>query len=256
MKQITSRDNPQFKQLKKLVEQPRARREQDRILLDGAHLIDAYVAEGGVPDLLIVADGACSEDAQHTLNANPAVEQLHLPPGLFAELSPVATPTGILALAVTPRLPVPAEPVFALLLEDIQDPGNLGAILRSAAAAGVDAVYLSAACADVWSAKVLRGGQGAHFLLPLLERADLCALATAFNGQVLATSPHGAALYTLDLRQPSAFLVGNEGKGLSPALMACASVKVSIPMPGRIESLNAAAATAICLFERVRQQAR
>jgi len=144
---------------------------------------------------------------------------------------------------------------FALLLEDIQDPGNLGSMLRSAAAAGCDAIFLSTGCADAWSPRVLRAAMGGHFVLDIHERQDLPAVARAFPGALLAASLQaGSSLYDCDLRGNVAFLVGNEGAGLSASLLDTATQSIAIPMPGRVESLNAAAATAICLFEAVRQR--
>lgn len=253
MKHITSRDNSLFKQLHKLAASARARRQARQLLLDGAHLVEAYAAAMGAPELLIVAEGNCTEDALRLLQQLPQTDSIMLPPAMFAELSPVATPTGILALVATPQLALPAEISFALLIEDIQDPGNLGGMLRSAAAAGVQAVYLSPGCADAWSPKTLRGGQGAHFVLPIVERAELARVAADFNGRTLAAELGGQPLYGLDLTGPAAFIIGNEGAGLSAALLAAASARVCIPMPGHAESLNAAAAAAVCLFERVRQ---
>src|SRR5690606_27455218 len=107
-------------------------------------------------------------DALHLLQDLGNTRQVMFPGNLFAEISPVASPTGIMALAKKPQLTVPREPQFAVLLEDIQDPGNLGSILRSAAAAGVDVAWLSEGCADVWSPKALRGGQGAQFAVPVV----------------------------------------------------------------------------------------
>ena len=122
------------------------------------------------------------------------------------------------------------------------------------AAAGVQAAYLSTRCVDAWSPKVLRGGMGAHFVLAIEERVNLLEKATAFNGLVVATNLEASqSLYALDLTQPVALMVGNEGAGLSADLLAVAGARIRIPMPGKIESLNAAAAAAICLFERVRQ---
>lgn len=253
MKHITSRDNSLFKQLHKLAESARARRQAHQVLLDGAHLIEAYAQTLGTPELLIVAEGDCTEDALRLLQQLPQADSIMLPPAMFAELSPVATPTGILALAAMPQLALPADISFALLIEDIQDPGNLGGMLRSASAAGVQAVYLSPGCADAWSPKTLRGGQGAHFVLPIVERADLANFAANFKGRTLAAELGGQPLYGLDLSGPTAFIIGNEGAGLSAALLTAASERVCIPMPGQAESLNAAAATAVCLFERVRQ---
>ncbi|MDH4235333.1 MAG: RNA methyltransferase, partial [Gallionella sp.] len=148
-----------------------------------------------------------------------------------------------------------ADSRFALLLEDIQDPGNLGSMLRSAAAAGCDAVFLSTSCADAWSPKVLRAAMGGHFALAIHERQDLTSVAKVFPGTLLAASLQARhSLYDCDLRGNVAFLVGNEGAGLSAGLLELATQTITIPMRGKIESLNAAAATAICLFEAARQR--
>ena len=177
---------------------------------------------------------------------------------LFSALSELKTPTGILALIDLPQSAVTiAQSHFALLLEDIQDPGNLGSMLRSAAAAGCDAVFLSPGCTDAWSPKVLRASMGGHFALRIYERQNLLSVAKAFAGALLATSLQAShSLYDCDLRGNIAFLVGNEGAGLSADLLNLATQKIGIPMPGKVESLNVAAATAVCLFEAVRQRKR
>jgi len=155
-----------------------------------------------------------------------------------------------------PKLGSPDAPGFALLLEDIQDPGNLGSMLRTAAAAGVEVVYLSEACTDAWSPKALRGGQGAQFVLPIVERADLVTVLNHFQGNSYATTMQGESLYQQNLSAPTAFVIGNEGAGLKHKTIAAATKSMSVPMQANsVESLNAAAATAICLFERVRQLA-
>jgi RNA methyltransferase, TrmH family len=143
-----------------------------------------------------------------------------------------------------------------VVLEDVQDPGNLGSILRSAAAAGVRDVLLTPACAQAWSPRVLRAGMGAHFALRLYEQCDIAAFASRYRGRVLAAVRDGAGpVFGTDLRGDVALMFGNEGAGLSAGLLALASARVSIPMPGACESLNVAAAAAVCLFERVRQLA-
>ena len=176
---------------------------------------------------------------------------------MFAEITPVATSTGVLALVDIPKLAVPASPNFVLMLEDIQDPGNMGSMLRTAAAAGVGVVYLSEGCTDAWSPKALRGGQGAQFALPIVERANLMAELENFKGVSFATVIDGEPLYAQDLTQATAFVMGNEGAGLRKQTIAAASKTISIPMQeNSVESLNAGAATAVCLFERVRQVAK
>jgi TrmH family RNA methyltransferase len=139
------------------------------------------------------------------------------------------------------------------MLEDIQDPGNLGSMLRTALGAGVDAVYLSKGCTDAYSPKCLRGGQGAQFHLPIIEGVNLLEVLQNFAGNTYATTMDGESLYAQDLTQPTAFIIGNEGAGLSAKLIQAASHKISIPMHQNLESLNAAAAAAVCLFERKRQ---
>lgn len=252
-KHITSRDNPIFKHLKRLSESSRERRAEGKTLLDGAHLVSDYIAAFGEPQQLIIAEGKSTLEVTNLIQDLADIPTIMLPTLMFAELSPVASPTGILAVVQTPKIAPPERIEFALMLEDIQDPGNLGSMLRSAAAAGVDVVYLSKGCAEAWSPKALRGGQGAQFTLAIVEQADLFALTKNFEGQVFATAMHGASIYSLDLTGAVAFVMGNEGVGVSDRLLNAASVKVNIPISGKVESLNAAAATAVCLFERVRQ---
>lgn len=257
MKYIQSRDNPFFKELTRLAGSARQRGKADQTLLDGAHLLAAYLDAGKQPQHILL-NAAALHDAEISalLESAPGVPVTQLDDKLFAELSELKTPTGILAVI---DLPQPAgtiaESRFALLLEDIQDPGNLGSMLRSAAAAGCDAVFLSIGCADAWSPKALRAAMGGHFALNIHERQNLPDLAKSFDGSLLAASLQARrSLYDCDLRGNVAFLVGNEGAGLSEALLNLATQQIRIPMQGKVESLNAAAATAICLFETVRQR--
>jgi TrmH family RNA methyltransferase len=257
MKLIQSRDNPFFKELVKLAGSARQRGKENRTLLDGAHLLAAYLDAGMMPLHILLNVAALQDDEIAVLlgqlNDVPVTQ---LDDKLFAELSELKTPTGILALIALPQPDVPVtDSRFALLLEDIQDPGNLGSMLRSAAAAGCDAVFLSTGCADAWSPKVLRAAMGGHFALRIYEQQDLPGVAKAFSGDLLAASLQAThSLYDCDLRGTVAFLIGNEGAGLSADLLGLATQTITIPMPGKVESLNAAAATAICLFEAVRQR--
>jgi RNA methyltransferase, TrmH family len=252
-KHITSRDNPIFKYLKKLSENARERRAEGKTLLDGVHLIEAYIQAVGEPELIIIPEGKSSLEATQLMQHLEHVNTIMFPTLMFAELTPVATSTGILAVALQPNSHAAAGASFILLLEDIQDPGNLGSMLRTALGAGVDAVYLSKGCTDAFSPKCLRGGQGAQFHLPIIEGANLLEIMQNFAGNTYATTMDGTSLYAQDLAQPTAFVIGNEGAGLSDKLIEAASHKISIPMHQSLESLNAAAATAVCLFERTRQ---
>jgi TrmH family RNA methyltransferase len=257
VKIVASRDNPQFKFLKRLAGSARERKKAGMTLLDGSHLIAAYREAVAPPEMVAVSRSAVADPGLRAFfdSLAPAV-LLQLPDPLLRELSPVKTPTGMVALVPIPAAePTAGAAGFQVFLEDIQDPGNLGAVLRSAAAAGVERACLSRHCADPWSPKVLRAAMGAHFSLQIRQDCDLVAVARAFQGTVVATALRaGKSLFDLDLRGAVAFVVGNEGAGLSPQLQQAAREVVSIPMPGRVESLNAAAAAAVCLFERVRQR--
>ena len=257
IKRITSRDNPFYKSLHRLSSSGRERREAGQTLLDGAHLLRAFLDTGGKPKHLLVNEQALQDAEIVTLlDLCTDVPQTQLDDALFAQLSELKTPSGLLALIDIPPAKVEiAHSQFLLQLEDIQDPGNLGSILRSAAAAGCDAVFLSQGCADAWSPKVLRSGMGGHFALSILESADLIEVAADFTGKILAASLQAEkSLYDCNLRGKLAFAIGNEGAGLSPGLQQAAQELFIIPMPGKVESLNAAAAAAVCLFEAMRQR--
>jgi TrmH family RNA methyltransferase len=256
-KHIVSRDNPVFKHLKKLAANARERRSEGQSLLDGVHLIEAYLQVFGEPAMIIIPEGQSSVEATGLIQALEHVSTIMLPTLMFAELTPVASATGILALVKIPQLSPPETANFVLMLEDIQDPGNLGSMLRTAAAAGIEVVYLSTSCTDAWSPKALRGGQGAQFVLPIVERANLIVELENFNGNSYATTMQGESLYAQDLTQATAFVIGNEGAGLRKQTLSAADKSITIPMTeskfGSVESLNAGAAAAICLFERKRQ---
>ena len=255
---ITSASNPRYRALLKLRQSSRERRKAGLSLLDGTHLVAAYLQHVGKPRELIVGGESVENAEVAALVAACGVEPLVLSPALFRELSTVATPTGIMAIVETPRSPaLPDDPAACVVLEGIQDPGNLGSILRSTAAAGLEEVYLSKHAVQAWSPRVLRAGMGAHFALRIYEGVDLGALLRGYAGTVLAAASDGTIpVYAADLRGQVAFVLGNEGAGLSADLKRLAHRTIAIPMPGMVESLNVAAAAAVCLFERVRQQAQ
>jgi TrmH family RNA methyltransferase len=255
VKKIESAANPRFKRLRQLVDSSRERKKSGLTVLDGTHLVQSYQSGIGAPEeIWVSATGSNNNEIKQILkNNSPPV--LLVGDSLFNQLSQLETPTGIIAIVKTPRpRPAPAEMPACVLLEDIQDPGNLGSILRTAAAAGVRHVLLSKNSVHAWAPRVLRAGMGAHFMLEIHEQADLLAIATAFKGKVIAASRSASrSLFDTDLTGRVAFAFGNEGAGLSPGLMRSASSTVAVPMPGKLDSLNVAAAAAVCLFERVRQ---
>ncbi|MBI3141021.1 MAG: RNA methyltransferase [Rhodocyclales bacterium] len=258
MKKITSRDNPTFKLLHALAESSRERRKRQKTLLDGMHLVAAYSERFGLPELIAVSEhGLQQAEIAAFLRANPQADPVLFGDGVFNEISPVATPTGIVAVVAQPESAGQGRPGKSwVLLDAVQDAGNLGSILRSAAAAGISDIFLGPGCAQAWSPRVLRAGMGAHFSVGIHEHAVLDEVLRGFAGTTVSASLQGGkAIYELDLRGPVAWLFGSEGSGLSPALAGLAKRAAHIPMPGAAESLNVAAAAAVCLFEEVRQKA-
>jgi len=254
---ITSRENALYKRLRRLATSSHERRKSGKALLDGLHLVAAYCARFGVPESVVI-DASRHDDHEISdfLSANPQVEPVLFATSLFQDLAQVAHPAGMLAICTVPQSRIPrAVPECCVLLEGIQDPGNLGSILRSAAAAGIADVFLDAGCAFAWSPKTLRAGMGAHFLLTIHESAGLAATARWFGGDIVATLPRAtSSLYDIDVSGRVAWLFGSEGAGLSPEAQAIATRSVAIPMVGTSESLNVAAAAAVCFFERQRQR--
>ncbi|HLO62201.1 MAG TPA: RNA methyltransferase [Azonexus sp.] len=254
MKLIQSRDNAFFKQLKKLAESGRERRKAGQTLLDGVHLVQAFEAAFGRLQTLIVAESALAggEVADYVAGRETVV----LADALMRDLGLVDTPSGLLAVA---PMPAAAQGLRldqdAILLDGVQDPGNLGTLLRTAAAAGIRQALLSPACAAAWSPKVLRAGQGAHFALNIHEDIDLPAVMADYAGTTVVTCLDGAtSLYEAQWSAPVAWAFGAEGQGVRRELIEAATLRIKIPMPGSVESLNVAAAAAVCLFEAVRRR--
>ena len=259
VRSITSRDNPLYKQLRQLATSSQARRHAGRTLLDGVHLCQAYLAQVGMPDLCVVGASASSRPEVAAILAlcdAGGAARVVLPDALFGAISQVEHGIDLVFAIDTPQgAAAPQLRHSAVLLDNLQDPGNLGSIMRSAAAAGIESVFCSPGTAFAWAPKVLRAGMGAHFLLTIAENVDLAVLIDASTIPVVATSSHADnMLYALDLRAPVAWLFGHEGQGVSPDLLARAAHRVAIPQPGAIESLNVAASAAICFFEQVRQR--
>lgn len=259
MKSITSRDNPLYKELKLLAGSSQARRKAGRTLLDGIHLCESFLQFSGAPAICVVGEGVLQHHEVLPLVAqceSDGVSCISLPDALFHALSQVENGVDILFVVDTPK-PRSAAVLErnAVLLDNLQDPGNMGSILRSAAAAGIEQIFCSPGCVFPWSPKVLRAGMGAHFMLEIFENADLADLMRNTGLQVLATSSHAAqTVYQLDLTEPTAWLFGHEGQGVEAQLMALATREVAIPHKGKIESLNVAASAAVCFFEQLRQQ--
>lgn len=258
IKHISSRDNPLFKEFKALAQQAQARRKAGLCLLEGTHLCLAALQQKLTIQHAVLAQASLDHpEIQAMLNSYPELERslLVLENALFANLSQVENGIGLVFFA---RRPVPELPAqisqTAVVLDVVQDPGNMGSILRSAAAAGIRQVYCAPGSASAWSPKVLRAGMGAHFLLEIFEQVDLARLLTASHLPRLATSSHTrTTIYQANLAQAVIWMFGHEGQGLSAELLALATQTVTIPQHSQLESMNVAASAAVCFFEQVRQ---
>ncbi len=257
MKAITSRDNPLYKHLKALAGSTHQQRRSGHALLEGLHLASAYLDGAGQPETCVVTDGALRQaETQAIVGRIDAHRVVTLPDALFGQLSNVVNGIGILLLVQKPDAPLPDRvSTSCVVLDGVQDAGNVGSILRSAAAAGVTQVFCAPGTAYAWSSKVLRSGMGAHFLLKIHEDVEANALIERLATPVVITDSHAAqVLYDCDLSGELAWVFGNEGAGVTPIWRDAVTLRLVIPQPGGMESLNVAAAAAVCLFEQCRQQ--
>ena len=240
---IQSRDNPQLRMLRKLASDNTAYRKAGRFWIEGEHLCSAALLRGAVPAMAFFSESAWARAAM----SNVAPTVYVLPDALFRSLSTLDSPADM-GFVMDMPVPAPIDPHAAtLVLDRVQDAGNVGSMLRSASAFGFGQVIALRETAALWSPKVLRAGMGAHFALSLHEGADLDSL-QALVVPLLVTSSHaGNFIQDCRLPFPCAWAMGHEGQGVQPALMARAAQQVRIGQPGGEESLNVAAATAICL---------
>jgi TrmH family RNA methyltransferase len=250
---ITSRDNPALMRLRKIAADPGGYRKTGSVWIEGDHLLRAALQRGWQPALVVITEAAM-QDAVLGALAESAARVLVVPAALFKTLSGLESPAQIGAELTLPVAPAVDTHAASVVLDRLQDAGNVGAILRSAAAFGVRQVLAIKGTAALWSPKVVRAGQGAHFGLHLIEGLaadDLGVLAVP----LVATSSHDSQpLHRVALPSPCAWVMGHEGQGVSAGLMARCALRVGIPQPGGEESLNVAAAAAICLYESERQR--
>lgn len=258
MRQIASRENPSFKQWLRLAQNKSGyQRKQGLIWLEGIHLCQSWLQHYEAIDTLLLSEEHLDRpEIQQLRQQIPAEHCVRVPFALMRQLSQVEQSQGVAMVVQRPMHAPRSLQRRALLLDRIQDPGNLGTLLRTAAAVGIEQVYLSSGCTDVWGQKVLRSGQGAHFALALYEGVDLAALIQTASVEVYATSlaPQSQSLYQHPLSAQAAWIFGNEGQGVHPDLQALCAQQLFIPQSAAVESLNVAIAAAVCLFEQYRQQ--
>lgn len=253
---ITSTQNPKLKLVRALAGRAKDRREAGAFLAEGARLVEEALAAKWPFRFVLYAQGL-SERSAHAVEAlaRAGIEVESVEAGLFNSVSETEHSQGILAVLVLTALPPPRKPTFTLILDQIRDPGNLGTLLRSAQAAGVESVLLPPEVVDPFGPKVVRAGMGAHFRLPI-ERATWEEIRARLGKTpvYLAETENAVSCWDVDFKPALALIVGNEAEGASPEARELASQNVVIPMPGGMESLNAAVAGSVLMFEVVRQR--
>lgn len=253
---LTSAHNSRIQLARALLRDSKERRLTGAFVAEGVRLVEEAL-RAGWPFRFVLAAESLGERAQALVAAlrEKQVETIRVAGNLMHSISGTESSQGILAVLEMRPLPLPGSLSMVLIPDQIRDPGNLGSLLRSAAAAGVQAVLLPPETADAFAPKVVRAGMGAHFRLPILRLGwDELRAATQGLKVLLADMEASIPCWQADFRSPFALIVGGEAEGASVPARELAESKVSIPMPGGSESLNAAAAGAILLFEAVRQR--
>lgn len=254
---ITSPQNPKLKLIRALQGRPKERREEGAFLAEGVRLVEEALAANWPIRFVLYASGL-SERGEALLEQMGAtgVEVDEVSGDLLQAVSETETSQGIIVVLELTALQLPDFPNFILIPDQIRDPGNLGTLIRTAAATGVQAVLLPPETADAFAPKVVRAGMGAHFRLPVqaMEWDEINQVCPQANLQVVLADMNGQSCWETDFRDPLALIVGGEAEGASEQARELATRSVSIPMPGEVESLNAGIAGAVLMFEVVRQR--
>lgn len=252
---ITSNQNSKIKLVRALLGRGKERREASAFVVEGVRLVEEAV-NSNWGFRFVLYDETLSERGRSQVEGlrSRAIDVEMVSPDLIKSLSETETPQGILAVLDIKQLPITNSPDFLLIPDQIRDPGNLGTLLRTAAAAGVRAVLLTPETTDVFAPKVVRAGMGAHFRLPIHSMTWDEIKAITKGLQVYLADMDGQSCWETDLRQPLALIVGSESAGASDEARKLATKKMSIPMFGNVESLNAGVAGSVLMFEVVRQR--
>ena len=253
---ITSRDNPLLVRLRKLVRQPGEYRRSGQVLLEGEHLCEAWARRAEARPLQALVSETAWQAGRFANLADTAMATVVVADAVLAEVGMLETPAPISFVVALPT-PQPIDAIApTVVLERVQDAGNVGSILRSAAAFGFVQVVAIRGTASLWSPKVLRAGMGAHLALSLHDGVDAAAL-DDLRSPLLGSSSHAeAGIDGADLPWPCAWVFGNEGEGVSAAVERRCAARYRIPQPGGEESLNVAVAAGICLYESARRITR
>ncbi len=252
---ITSVQNPKVKFVRRLQAEKRFRHREAAFVVEGTRWCHELIQRAHLLQLVFV-----SEAWQKLSDNQDILQQVQAPVQVVSDevmraMSDTETPPGVLSVAHVAPLPLPQTPTFLLILDSVKTPGNLGTMLRSAAAAGADGVLLAPGCVDAYNPKVLRGSMGAHLRLPVHELAWAAIKSVTQDMVIWVTAVSEAKDYThVDWTMPSAIIIGNEAKGVGAEAVQMANGRLTIPMHNNTESLNAATAAAVILFEAARQR--
>lgn len=254
---ITSSQNAKIKLVRALLGRTKERREANAFVVEGIRLVEE-AADSDWKFRFALHDGSFNERGKSLVEtlASRGIDVEMVSESLMESLSETETPQGILAVLEFTNLPIPQSLNFLLIPDQIRDPGNLGTLLRTAAATGVQAVLVPPETTDAFAPKVVRSGMGAHFRLPIRTMTwdEIHQITKSLNLQIHLADMHGQSCWETDLRQPLALIVGGEAEGASEQAHKLANQQISIPMVGKVESLNAGVAGSVLMFEVVRQR--
>ncbi len=258
---ITSPQNENIRHFRSIISSRKSRKKSGQFIIEGIRLIEEAVEAGWLPEKVLFSEDI-NQRGRSLIDHLPIPKEniLEVKSSLLADLSDTETSQGILMMIKDKTPVVPHSLDFVLILDEIRDPGNLGTLLRTGDAAGVQAIFLTPGTTDPFSPKVLRSGMGAHFHLPIfpLDWESILLILDKISSipfeLILSDTKQGISLWHLDLRQPVAIIIGSEAFGASISAGKYATRRCTIPMNGRSESLNAAIAGGILLFEVVRQR--
>ena len=258
MKKISSAQNPLVKKLVQLSEKQSFRNKQKMTIIEGAHLTVEWLKRFGAPDFCVISSSSKrSEEVEEIIQKCEELktETIELEAKIYSKISPVIEGLGVLFVVKIPETQGVNFCEDAIILDRVQDPGNLGTILRSAVGFGVKQIICSKGTVSAWSPKVLRAGMGAHFKLQIFENQDLSEVISKIETPIFATSLQAEKMiYDEDFTTKTTWVFGNEGTGVSSELLSKVKKQVIIPQTGEIESLNVAMAATVCLAEQARQR--
>ncbi len=258
---ITSSHNPKIQLVRSLLSRKQDRMKNSAFIVEGVRLTEEALRSGWKPQFILYSDALSPRGLEIIAEyRHQEIDIEQISQSLMDSLGDTETSQGIIAILPMKSQPFPPQWDFVIVADGVRDPGNLGTLLRTAVAAGAQAVFLTPGSVDAYSPKVVRAGMGAHFRLPIFQTThtdlkNLCQFRSGGPAKIfIAESSGGHSCWEMDLRQPLALVIGGEAEGASKLMREAADGMIHIPMPGESESLNAAIAAAILIFEVVRQR--